>query len=316
MLRALTVASLLALLAAVPLSAQETVLPGNDTTGSTHGQIRPLPETVSTLPGPASTGEAVAPDEAPAWQTAWGLVGLRGIPAGPKTAPNGLVYHPNFSLDLNLDLWLWRSQGLYIFTNFRVWGQTGEDGVTNGRDGVVGTSKRQFDWDGGVAWNYAGPWELRAFGFTNNNLNRGNNLVTPAGFTDGFGVENRYYLSSEYTKLGQTGFDVTKATFLSIGYMPSKNLVGNDGQQFTPGLTLRAYLTYDLWDWPCYLFGDAHYICAKEFRPRLLIFDVGLAARPFRSLPQWEFRCGAENTADFRVHDVQNLWYCSVRFIF
>jgi hypothetical protein len=302
MLRGLTVASLLAFLAAAPLSAQETVSRGDNPIG-------PLPETVS-------ADDDVAPPDVPAWDTVWGLVGLRGIPAGPKTAPNGLEYHPNFSLDLNLNLWIWRSQGLYLFSDCRLWGENGEFGVTNGRDGAVGTSKREFDLDGGVAWNYVGPWELRAFGYTENNLNRGDNRLTPAGFTDGFGVENRYYLSSEYSRLGQTGFDVTRATFLSIGYLPTKNLVGNNGDQFSPGLTLRAYLTYNLWDWPLYLFGDAQYIAEKSFHPRLLIFDLGLAARPFRRFPQWEFRAGAENTADFRAHDVQNLWYVALRFIF
>ena len=89
----------------------------------------------------------------------------------------------------------------------RLWGQRGEDGVTNGRDGFLGTSKREFDLAGGAAWNYTGFWELRAFGYTQNNLNRGTDLVTPSGFQDGFGLENRYYLSPEYANLGQTGFD-------------------------------------------------------------------------------------------------------------
>jgi hypothetical protein len=227
-----------------------------------------------------------------------------------------VLYHPNFSLDLDSNLWVWRSQGLYLFADMRLWGEKGEYGVNNGRDGFMGTSKREFDLSGGAAWNYYGPWEVRAFGYTGNNLNRGSSLVTPAGFTDGFGVENRRYLSPAYAKLGQTGFDVTKATFLSIGYLPTKVLVGNDGHAFKPGLTLRAYLTYDLWDWPVYLFGDATSISERSFQPRLLLFDVGAAARPFPSCRQWEFRSGVENTGDFRDHNVQNLWYVSARFIF
>jgi hypothetical protein len=310
MRRGMMVAWLLGLLGATPLAAQETAIPGVAPSGSADGPLRP------------GTVEACqpTPEESPVtalpWQTVWGLAGLRAIPAGPKEAPNGQEYHPNFSIDVDFNLWIWRSQGLYLFGDARLWGQKSENGVTNGRDGWVGTSKREFDLSGGAAWNYAGPWELRAFGYTQNNLNRGLGLVTPFGFNDGFGLENRYYLSPEYAKLGQTGFDVARATFLSIGYFPSKDMIGNDGQPFSPGLMLRAYLTYNLWDWPCYLFGDATYISERSLQPKLLLFDVGVAGRPFRSWQQWEFRLGAENTADLQVQTLQSLWYASVRFVF
>ena len=295
--RAVLAAWLFGWAAALPLSAQETVVPPGTALpampaapeDAAAGPVPAPPQDAAAGPVPApaqaSTGDAVGPAEASPWQTAWGLVGLRVIPEGPKTAPNGEEYHPNFSMDLDFNFWIWRSQGLYLFADMSLWGEKGEDGVTNGRDGFLGTSKREFDLSGGAAWNYAGPWEARAFGYTENNLNRGDNLVTPVGFTDGFGLENRYYLSPEYAKLGQTGFDVARATFLSIGYYPSKDMVGNDGQTFQPGLMLRAYLTYDLWDWPCYVFGDATYISERSFQPRLLLFDVGLAARPFQLLP-------------------------------
>jgi hypothetical protein len=225
-------------------------------------------------------------------------------------------YHPNFSMDLDINCWLWRSRRLYLYADARFWGEKPENGVTNGRDGALGTSKRQFDLSGGAAWNYAGPWEARAFGYSLNNLNRGNNPVTPYGINDGSGFENRYYLSAEYAKLGQTGFDVARATFLSVGYLPSKEMVGNDGQLFKPGLMLRAYLACDLGDWPCYAFGDATFISERSLQPKLMLFDVGLAGRPFRSCRQCEFRLGVENTADFQVGNVHNLWYASVRYVF
>jgi hypothetical protein len=219
-------------------------------------------------------------------------------------------------MDLDLNFWLWRSQGLYMFGDMRLWGEKSEYTVTNGHDGFVGTSKREFDLSGGAAWNYAGSWEARAFGYTDNNLNRGKDYIHPGGFTDGFGLENRYYFSSEYAKLGQTGFDVARANFVSIGYYPSKNMVGNDGESFKPGFFLRAYATYDLGDWPLYLYGDATLTAENTVQPRLLVFDVGGAARPFHSWRQWEFRVGAENTGDFRAHNVQSLCYAAVRFIF
>jgi hypothetical protein len=53
----------------------------------------------------------------------WGLVGLRGYAFGQQVAPNGLEFNPLFSLDLNLDTWLWREQRLYLFSDARFWTQ-------------------------------------------------------------------------------------------------------------------------------------------------------------------------------------------------
>jgi hypothetical protein len=314
-MRRTVMAWLLGLLGALPLSAQETAIRLAATDGAPPAAVCPLPATVLP-PAPAAPAAENALAETPSWQSAWGLLGLRAIPGGTKMAPNAFKYHPNFSLDLDFNFWLWPSQRLYMFADMRLWGETGENGSTNGNDGFVGTSKRQFDLSGGVAWNYYGPWELRAFGFTQNNLNRGIDLRLPTGFTDGFGIENRFYLSPEYTKLGQTGFDVTKATFLSFGYFPSKVMIDNDGHYFKPGMMLRAYLTYDLWDWPCYLFADATYISERSLQARLLIVDAGAAVRPIPSWRQWEVRVGAENTADFQSHNVFSLWYVAIRFIY
>jgi hypothetical protein len=316
MRRAVIVAWLVGLLLTKPLRAQEGGTVGAAAPDCPVVQACPVEDTVLVSEVPASTCDEAHPSAAAAWQAVWGLADLHVIPAGPKVAPNGLEYHPNFSMELSVNGWLWRSQRLYLFADACLWGERGENGVTNARDGFFGTSKREVDLTGGVAWNYAGPWEARAFGYSLNNLNRGNSLVAPTGFNDGFGLENRYYLSPEYAKLGQTGFDVARATFVSVGYYPTKDMVGNDGQTFKPGLLLRAYLIYDLWDWPCYAFGDVTYISERSLQPRLLLFDVGLAARPFSACQQCEFRFGAENTADLQVHNVQNLWYVAVRYIF
>jgi hypothetical protein len=301
---------------AMPLSAGETAAPNATPPASPTIQSCPDGDGVLTIDVPTLPCAGPGPEEKPSWQTVWGVLGLQVIPEGPKIAPNGVEYHPNFTLDLDINLWLWRSQGLYLFGDTRFWGEKPENGVTNGRDGFMGTSKREFDLWGGAAWNYYGPWELRAFGYSDSNLNRGASMVTPSGIIDGFGLENRYYLSPEYAKLGQTGYDVTRADFLSIGYYPSKNMIGNDGQVFTPGLLLRAYLTCDLWSPSYYAFADTQYIGERGVQAKLLLFDLGLAGRPFSACRQCEFRLGVESTGDFQVHTVQNLWYASVRFIF
>jgi hypothetical protein len=275
----------------------------------------PPPDPAAPEPPPAAADESAA-TAAPPWQTVWGVGGLQVIFAGPKVAPNGGEYHPNFSLDLDFNCWVWRSQRLYLFGDARFWGQRSEDGVTNGRDGFVGTSKREFDLTGGGAWNYADAWEARAFGYSLSNLNRGDSAVTPSGFNDGFGLENRYYLSAEYAALGQAGYDVARADFVSVGYYPSKDMVGNDGQTFNPGLFLRAYVTCDLWKLPAYAFADATFLTERSLEPKLLLFDVGLAARPIPCCRQCEFRLGVESTADLQVGNCFNLWYASVRYVF
>jgi hypothetical protein len=302
----------LVLFGGLPLHAQEDAQPAPLVAPDAQAAPAegPVPQGAATPAAPGVDAE-VGP-----WQTAWGVIGLAAIPVGLRVAPNGEEYHPNFRLDFDFNFWLWRSQGLYLFADGRLWGQRSEYGVTNGRDGFMGTSKRELNLSGGAAWNYLGPWEARAFGYTNNNLNRGTNLVAPYGFTDGFGLENRYYLSPEYARLGQTGFDVARATFLSIGYYPSKDLIGNDGVTFQPGLFLRAYLTCDLWDWPCYAYGDFQCIAERSSHPRLLLFDVGLAVRPFHAARQWEFRLGTANVVDLEVHNDFAVGYLAGRYIF
>jgi hypothetical protein len=311
-MRQATVAlGLFILLRSLPLFAQEE--PQFTSPVAPYTQTEPANPV---LESPSSTSTTEQPAEPVPWHPMWGILGLRAMPIGLRVGPNGNEYHPNFSLDLNLNGWLWRSQGLYLFLDARLWGEKSEYGVTNGNDSWFGTSKREIDLSGGAAWNYWGAWEARVFGYTNNNLNRGTSLVNPYGFTDGFGLENRYYLSSEYSRLGQAGFDVARATFLSIGYYPSKDMIGNNGVTFEPGMFLRAYLIYDLWDWRCYGYGDFQYISERSFQPRLLLFDVGLAVRPFGFCRQCEFRIGSENTADVKVHNDFSIGYLALRYIF
>jgi hypothetical protein len=309
-------ALLLGLLAATALSAQE---PSSRAVLGAPCAVDPVcsgAEPSQSSEAQSSPSEQAAQAEPAPWQPVWGLSGLRVIAAGPKIAPNGQEFHPSFSIDLDFNLWLWRRRGLYLFGECRFWGERPEYGVTNARDGGLGFSKREFDLLGGAAWNYAGSWEARAYGYSLNNLNRGVDLVLPSGHNDGSVLENRYYLSPEYARLGTAGFDVARATFVSVGWLPTKELVGNNGKLFKPGLMLRAYLTQDLWNWPVYAFGDATFLTDRSLDARLLLFDVGLAGRPFRCWRQWEFRLGVENTADFQVGNVLNLWYVSLRYIF
>jgi len=73
--------------------------------------------------------------------------------------------------------------------------------VTNGNQGSFDFSKREFDLTLGLAWNYYSALELRVLGYAFNNLNRGISPISPEGYNDGFGLENRYYFSN--ADLGQ-----------------------------------------------------------------------------------------------------------------
>jgi hypothetical protein len=258
------------------------------------------------------------------FKAVWGVVDAKLFPDSRRMAPNGLPYHPIASIDLEVDLWVWRSQGLYLFGTSRFWAKQDDDqplvaGPKSANRpswwGLFNWSKREYDLLLGLAWNYWGPLELRAFAYGYNNLNRGISLSDPYGFNDGVGVEQRWYLSPEYARLGQEGYNVSRATFLSVGYYPSKVMVGLDGTFFAPGPFARAYLTYDIPATCCHLFADNQLIGDNGWRAKLLLSDLGLAITPFEKHPRLEFRLGTEIEADFRPNTSRSNWlpYVSVR---
>ena len=171
---------------------------------------------------------------------------MKGYPTGEHEAPNGVQFQQIFSADLSFNLWLWRQQHLYLFVDSVFWAQKAAPGITNPSQGAFDFSKREYDLTPGIAWNYWGPLEGRVFAYSYNNLNRGDSAVSPAGFNDGVGIENRLYLNSVYKDLGTADYDQPRASFLSLAYYPTKDMVDASGNSFKPGLSLRAYLAYDL----------------------------------------------------------------------
>ena len=246
----------------------------------------------------------------------WGIAGIRIYPYGERTGPNGVEYDQLFALDLDLNIWLCRRQGLYLFIETQFWGQKSGIGVTNSSQGPFDFSKREFDFNLGLAWNYWDRLEARMFAYSANNLNRGVSLAKPAGFNDGIGLENRLYLGAMYDKLRSADFDPTKATFVSIGYFPSKDLVDTDGVLFHPGAFARAYLTCALLGEQYYGFLDAELIARRTVMPKLFHASVGVAARPWACAPRLEFRIGEENLGDFQNHEIQIGFFVACRVIF
>jgi hypothetical protein len=267
-----------------------------------------LPAT-ETVVADAEVPEQVVPN-------VWGVAGLRGAVAGEKVAPNGWTYDPVFTLDLDFNLMLLPRHLVYLYFDSRFWAQRAAPGITNERQGAFDFSKRQFDLTGGLAWNYWERAEARAFAYSSNNLNRGWSPTQPEDFKDGLGLENRWYLNAYYDVLGTREFDVARAAFVSMGYLPTKELVGGDGEPFEPGLFFRAYLTYEMPNLRSYLYADVGLYFTDHLQAKLLNTDVGIAVRPFVRAPRLEFRANLEGMHDLDVGESRNLGELAVRVVY
>ncbi len=262
---------------------------------------------------PAPAADAPPPDalhHIVRWPEVWGTLGINGDFGGNRMAPNGVPFAPLFSADMDLNLGILPHKQLYLFVLTDFWGEQANDQVTNPHQGSWDFSKREFDLLTGFAWNYFRSLELRGFVYSLNNLNRGNSLSAPYGFNDGVGLENRYYFPSDDI------YDVGKLSFFSIGYLPSKTLIGADGHEFGPGLFLRAYLTQDVPALRSYLFFDGNMIAESAVNPRLFTLDAGVAFRPFLALQNLEFRLGGADIYDRMVHHNRGFGYGAVRLLF
>lgn len=293
--------------------AQAGMMPFQQDNGPNNFGVSPSALDIPPTPVCPGTQAGTLPSEPP---VVWGIVGLRGYPVGQHVASNGVEFNQLFAAELNLNLWVWKQHGIYLFTDSTFWGQKAGPGITNPTQGSFDFSKREFDLAGGFAWNYYGPWEARVFAYSFNNLNRGNSLIGPSGFNDGVGLENRFYLTEEYQKLGTAAFDVARASFVSVGYYPSKSMVDGLSNQFKPGAFARGYFVQNIWGPQYYLYADVDLIAARSFTPTLLNLDVGLAARPFQIAPRLEFRVGTEDVIDLHNSDREFGVYLGIRYVF
>ncbi len=276
--------------------------------------VRGVQVPLSQDPAPAPTAAIETP---PLRQVqVWGKAEFRGYVLGDQVAPNGQEYSALFRLDLDFNLWLWRSQGLYLFLDTEFWGQRATPGVTNASQGAFDFSKREYDLTVGLAWNYASSLEARFFAYSFNNLNRGDSPTAPIGYADGVGFENRWYLSPIYAELGTEAFDVSRATFLSVGFYPTKDLVDSQGRDFKPGPFAEANLTLDLCGETCYLYADLEFIATKSCTPRMFTLDAGVAIRPWSFPPRVEFRLGTTEEYDLPGRELETTLYGAVRILY
>ena len=243
------------------------------------------------------------------WPEVWGFGGIDGT-YGSRMAPNGVAFDPLFDIHGQINIGLLPDKKVYFFCEMDFWGQKAGTNITNPNQGAFDYSKREWDFDLGIAWNYWNAMELRVSGYANNNLNRGTSLTYPYGYNDGVAIENRYYFNNA------DKYDVGKLSFVSIGYMPSSTLTGQDGIIFHAGMTARAYLTCDIPTIRSYVYFDGQYCSDGNLMPRLLKYDLGLAIRPFEHLQNLEFRLGGEGVYDCGNSIDRSLGYVGLRLQF
>jgi hypothetical protein len=117
---------------------------------------------------------------------------------------------------------------------------------------------------------------------------------------------------------GADPYDVGRLSFVSLGYIPTENLVGGNGASFRPGLFARTYLAGDLpisWLWS-YLYAGQQITGQNGASPRLIDTDVGWAIRPLAGFRNLELRIGYDLTADVQKHTARNVVYGAVRLAF
>lgn len=152
---------------------------------------------------------------------------------------------------------------------------------------------------------------MRASGYALNNLNRGVSTNNGSGGKQGVKLENRYYFEAT------DPYDVGRLSFVSLGYIPTENLVGGDGASFRPGLFGRMYLAGDLPLWfSSYLYAGQQITDRNGATPRLIDTDIGWALRPLAGFQNLELRVGYDLIADVQKHTARNVVYGAIRLAF
>ncbi len=163
--------------------------------------------------------------------TFWGDIGIGAYPGESyKVAPNGLTYKPMFRIvaDVNVG-----NQNTYLFAKSAYYAEKPQPGVTtNKSQGQFDFTKRQYDFDIGLAHSILPQTELRFWAYSQSNINRGNDLNEPYGFKDGAVVAARHYFARSLW-VGQW----------ETGYYLTKELSDNDGNAYQPGLFSEVTLS-------------------------------------------------------------------------
>ncbi len=306
-------------LQAAPEGVQAVTAPEGSSAVALLEATQPAATTSATQPAvaPESPQPTAAPDAKkpslspvalpPLGPDAWGDLDFLGMANGSHMGPNGVPFHPLAATRMDLNLAILPDKELYIFSETEYWAENRTTDALTGQRQKAGA--REYDLYTGLAWQPFSRFEIRGSVFANNNVNRGNSTTTPFGFNDGAAVEGRYYF-------GKDIYDDGRLSFISLGYAPTKTLIGGDGLTYKPGIFARAYLTYDLPVLGSYVFADGQYMQEKTGTSKILEVNAGVAMRPFKSHQNIELRVGDDATRDLQANVTRSYVYGSVRINF
>jgi hypothetical protein len=206
---------------------------------------------------------------------------------------------------------------LYLFIESQFWIQReSEVGYNRSRDpSQSDVSEREWDFNGGLAFNVFRGLELRGSLYAQNNLNRAGTMqfapsrISPSGFHDGGSLQARYYLSPA------NPYDASRQNFAEIGVYPTKVSISGAGKGIRPRAYGRLYLSHDFSALHSYIYGDGT-ILTKDSSLGRIDLDGGFAMRPLKDLGALEFRVGNEFTYDVGPGTARDLIYAAVRIHF
>ena len=212
--------------------------------------------------GPAEAARGPAP--------VWGLAGIRGYVLGEHVAPNGVEFKPLFDLKMDFNFWVWRSERVYAFADAIFWGQKPAPGITNTSQGPFDFSKREFDLNGGVAWNYYGPLEAGRSLTPTTTSTAATRRRHPAGTPTASASRTAGTSTTSTSPWGCRATTWRGRAFVSVGYYyPTKDMVDGNGIDFKPGPFARAFLSArDLLGDKCYLYSDVELIATRLLHPQ------------------------------------------------
>lgn len=199
----------------------------------------------------------------------WGDAGFGYYFLGEKDAPNELIYKPLWHLEMNLNIG--KRSTLYLFIESVFYAERPSPGITTHLTRPLEFTKREFDLILGVAKPlFDTGLEIRLWGYSLANLNRGRDKNVPSGFKDGYAAEARYY------------FEIKEFVgYVTGGYYFTKGLVDPSGDYYRPGVFAGVNLIRPIVRGVS-VFGEALVLTEKFTKFREVDSKIGIEFSPFR----------------------------------
>lgn len=230
----------------------------------------------------------------------WGNLGFGIYPgSSEKVAPNGLVYKPMFRLTADINAGY---QNLYLFFNSAYYTEKPTPGVTTNKgQGKFDFTKRQYDFNVGVAYSPIRNFEVRFWAYSQSNINRGKDLNTPYGFKDGAASSLNYYL-----KKGRI-----RGTLIG-GYYFTKELADTNGDPYKPSVFSEIDLSVPL-NKTFSVFTETWLMTERPVKLKQMDALYGVAYRPYKNKSHNEFRLYLERDVGFNGAPERNQFILEYR---